>query len=153
MLFVASDKGFAQHAKTCSLGMFFGLKSNCLLLQNHANRTVHPSKIEDKLSMVYVLLHVSQRPPFWSPEPCLGPSKQYPTSMFFGTWYKVFISARLGVSWGSNLDHFWHASWRYPGAQIQFFCGPGPYQVSFRSQVVSGPDFGRYLEPLLSVVS
>ena len=51
-LFLASDRGFVQQAKTCSFSMFFGAKSKCLHLQNHANRTVHPSKIEGVLAMV-----------------------------------------------------------------------------------------------------
>ena len=106
MLFVASDKGFEQHAKTSSLGMFFGLKLNCLLLQNHANRTVHPSKIGHALTMAYVLPHVSPGDPFWSPKACLGDSKVYPTSMFCGTWYKVFILGRLRFVWRSNLKLF-----------------------------------------------
>ena len=152
-LFGVFAGGFVRRVKKCSFGLFLGAKSRGPLLQKHAIRTVHPSKIGDQLSIVYVLLHVSQRPPFWSPKACLGASNQTPTSMFFGTWYKVFILPRLGVPWRSNLDHFRHASWGYPAAEMCFFLVPGSVRVIFRSQVVSGPDYGRYLEPLWGVVS
>ena len=56
--------------KNALLCCFFGVKSKCLLLQNHANRTVHPSKIEGERSMVYVRLHASQGHAFWSSKAC-----------------------------------------------------------------------------------
>ena len=58
-LFVISDKEFVQYAKKCSFGLFLGAKSKDLHLQNLANRTVHPSKIKDALSMVYDFRNVS----------------------------------------------------------------------------------------------
>ena len=54
-----SDEGLVWHVKRCVLSLLLGVKSNGLLLQNYANRTVHPSKIEDELSMVYVFRNVS----------------------------------------------------------------------------------------------
>ena len=51
-LFLVSDRRFVQSVKKCALRLFLGAKSKGLLLQNHANRTVHPSKIEGVLPMV-----------------------------------------------------------------------------------------------------
>ena len=48
-LSVFSDKGFAQYVKKYPLRPFLGAKMKGLPLQNHANRTVHPSKIEGEL--------------------------------------------------------------------------------------------------------
>ena len=39
-----------------------------------------------------------------------------------------------------------------PATEIRFFLVPGSHRVFFRSQVVSGPDFGAYLEALLAVL-
>ena len=40
--------------KKFSFGVFLGAKSKGLPLQNHANRTVYPSKIEGELPMAYI---------------------------------------------------------------------------------------------------
>ena len=47
-----TDQEFVRNVKKCCLGVFLGEKSTRLVLQKHANRTVHPSKIEDVLPMV-----------------------------------------------------------------------------------------------------
>ena len=49
-----SDSGFVQHVKKSPLGVFLQAKIKGLRLQKHANRTVHPSKIEGELSVAYV---------------------------------------------------------------------------------------------------
>ena len=100
-----------RYVKKSVSGVFLGEKSTRLVLQKHANRTVHPSKIEGVLPMVQRLLHVFQRPLFWFQKDGFGASKQYPTSMFVATLDEVFILGLLGVSWRSNLDLFWHASY------------------------------------------
>ena len=41
-----------RYVKKSVSGVFLGEKSTRLVLQKHANRTVHPSKIEDVLPMV-----------------------------------------------------------------------------------------------------
>ena len=84
--------------------LFWRGKSKGLLVQNHANRTVYPLKIEDQLSIAYVFLLVFQRAPFWPLKACLGASNQTLTSMFFSTLHKVFVLDCLGASWGSNLS-------------------------------------------------
>ena len=120
-----SEQDCVRYVKKFSFGVFLGAKSTRLLLQKHANRTVHPLKIEGVLPMVQRLLHVFQRPLFWFPKTGFGASKQYPTSMFFGTCDKVVILGLLGVSWRSNLRVFWRASRRNTAAQLLFFVGSG----------------------------
>ena len=51
-LFLLSDQESVRYLKKLSFGVFLGGKSIALLLQKHANRTVHPSKIEGVLPMV-----------------------------------------------------------------------------------------------------
>ena len=82
---LGSEQQFLRDVRKCCLGVFLGEKSTRLVLQKHANRTVHPLKIEGVLPTVQRLLHMFQRPLFWFPKAGFGASKQYPTSMFFGT--------------------------------------------------------------------
>ena len=82
---LVSEQDSVRYVKKFSFRVFCGAKSTRLVLQKHANRTVHPSKIEGVLPMVQSLVHVSQRPLFWFPKACFGGSKQYPTCMFLGT--------------------------------------------------------------------
>ena len=70
IFFLLSDQESVRNVKKCSFGVFRGAKSRGLLLQKHANRTVHPSKIEGVRSRVYVLLYVSQGHAFWSSNAC-----------------------------------------------------------------------------------
>ena len=50
--FVLSEQDCVRHVKKVSFGVFLGTKSKRLVLQKHANRTVHPLKIEGVLPMV-----------------------------------------------------------------------------------------------------
>ena len=54
-----------RHVKKLYFGVLLGAKSIGLLLQKHANRTVHPSKIEGVRSLLSVLLHAAQGGPLW----------------------------------------------------------------------------------------
>ena len=85
LLFLVSDQESVRYVKKSVSGVFLGEKSTRLVLQKHANRTVHPSKIEGFLPMVQSLQHVSQRFLFLLPKARFGGSKQYPTCMFLGT--------------------------------------------------------------------
>ena len=55
-----------RHVKKVPFGVFLGAKSKRLVLQKHANRTVHPSKIEGVRPLLSVLPHASQGGPFWA---------------------------------------------------------------------------------------
>ena len=70
------------------------------------HRTVHPSKIEEELSMAYVLKNVSQLDSFWFPRSLSWGFQTVPNFMFLCTWYSVFVSARPGVIWRSKLQIF-----------------------------------------------
>ena len=63
---LGSEQQFLRDVRKCCLGVFLGEKSTRLVLQKHANRTVHPSKIEGVLPTVQRLLHMFQRPYFGS---------------------------------------------------------------------------------------
>ena len=84
-LFLLPDQEFVMYAKKSSLGVFLGAKSIGLRLQKHANRAVHPLKIEGVLAMVQSFQHVSQRLLFCHPKARFGGSKQHPACMFLGT--------------------------------------------------------------------
>ena len=109
LLFGLSDKVFEQSSKNSLLGVFFGAKFKRLLLQNHANRIVHPLKIEDELTQDSVLPNVSQRDLFCFPKACFGGFKLYYKTLLFGTWCKLTILSPLGVVWGFNFVSFWRA--------------------------------------------
>ena len=57
---LVSDQEFVRNVNKCCLGVFLGEKSTRLVLQKHANRTVHPLKIEGELTVAYVFRNVSQ---------------------------------------------------------------------------------------------
>ena len=50
--FLVSDQEFVRHVKKCCPGLFLGEKSPRLILQKHANRTVHLLKIKGALPIV-----------------------------------------------------------------------------------------------------
>ena len=63
--FLFSEQDCVRHVKKLSFRVFLGAKSKRLVLQKHANRTVHPSKIEGARPLLSVLLPASQGGPFW----------------------------------------------------------------------------------------
>ena len=75
--FVISDRGLVLFVKKCPLGLFLATTIRGLLLQNHANRTVYFSKVEEVQTMAYVLPHVSQSDPFWLEKTILGGRNWY----------------------------------------------------------------------------
>ena len=104
-----SDQGFVQYVKKCPLEVFLGAKSKGLLLQNHANRRVHPSKIEGALPMAYVFQKGFLEDTFCSAKAYFGGFKLYAKSWLFATSYELLILDCLGVVWVFNLDPFWRA--------------------------------------------
>ena len=107
--FVLSEQDCVRHVKKVSFGVFLGAKSKRLVLQKHANRTVHPLKIEGVLPMAYIFQKGLLKTAFCSTKASSGGFKLYPKALIFGTSYEVLIFDCLGVVLGTNLSLFWRA--------------------------------------------
>ena len=88
-----------RYVKKSVSGVFLGEKSTRLVLQKHANRTVHPSKIEDVLPMVQRL-----RIAIFGGSRC--PEKKY---VFFGRYVFRLVAASLGLKVLRNTWAYWYS--------------------------------------------
>ena len=145
--FALSDRGYAQHATKSSLRLFLSAKIEGLGLQKHANRLIHPLKIEDELTMAYSFPNVIKSDSFCSQNLALGAPKRsqnlcYPV-------YKINFSFSVAlVSFGFQFGPILGCMLGGPAAKIHFCGASGSARTAFCSWMVSRDAFEWYWEAL-----
>ena len=149
--FALSDKEFVLSMKKCPLGLFLGAKIRGLLLQNHANRTVHPSKMEGALLQDYVRPYASQGIHFASQKLTLKASNCTTSHCYLvccaNSSFRLPL-ALFGMAFGSLLAQMM----RGPAAKNCLFGASGSLRAFFAFPLPLELSFRWYLEPLLRVL-
>ena len=132
--------------------MFLGSRSIGLLLQKHANRTVHPSKIEGVRSLLSVLLHAAQGGPLWDLKSAFLGFQLGPDFLVFQPLVQTLHFESFRCLQEVKFVTLLVCSWMYPDAQIRFFLVLGKPVLFLGPRVVPWHEFGTHLEEFFAVL-